>query len=355
MNCILFVNLTRLCNVNCPRCYLTPENRASKLRMPEGMLSDIMSSEFFAEREDPDHNPIVIFQGGEPTVVGERAFRGYIAEVQAAAPWARMTMVTNLLSLPDWAVDIAHEHFDSRIETTWAAGMKKTLLGSEEVFGRKFRMNLAHAVMEGLDCPVNVELNRETFEAGPRCITKLMRETGATKFEFDYSVKFDEFRASPVFADGGYPILPESLTHVEFRDFILGLRRQLHIEGLYEDFDCSLFLPIEERDNNAAFNTGREMDFITVNPDGEVTTNPLFSDIRETYIGDLRVSSFDEVLLHPNRKIRQRHEELRRTPCEDCQHFAYCQGGSSHVSLVDSSGECAGLKSILDRIAAQTA
>jgi MoaA/NifB/PqqE/SkfB family radical SAM enzyme len=138
MGRVLFVNLTRLCNVDCPRCYLTPENRRSKLALRQGLLTDILSSDFFSKPASDGEHPLVIFQGGEPTIVGHTAFLGYIDEVRRVAPAARMTMVSNLMRLPDWVIDVSREYFDCRIETTWAAGNKKSLRGDEAVFQERF-------------------------------------------------------------------------------------------------------------------------------------------------------------------------------------------------------------------------
>lgn len=347
MSKVLFVNLTRLCNVNCPRCYLTPTNRASKLAMPEGMLTRILTSKFFS---DADAAPVtVIFQGGEPTVVGEKAFVGYAEEVRAAAPGARMTMVSNLLAMPDWAIDASREYFGGNIETTWAAGMKKTLAGNEDAFQERFARTLRSVIDAGLTCPVNVELNRETFRAGPRSIVDLAKMTGATDFAIDFSVRFNDFRIRPSFLQGNYPALPGSISNVEFRDFAVGLRRALFSEGLQDMISCNVLGTKDERKRDMAFNTCREADFVTVNPDGTVTTNPLFSDIIETHLGSLSEQSLDEILEHPNRQMRIDYEFARRSQgvCVKCPVYEFCEGGPSHLPVMDGSGECVGPKGLL--------
>ncbi len=350
MGRVLFVNLTRLCNVDCPRCYLTPENRKSKLMLRKGLLTEILSSDFFSEPAPDEQPPEVIFQGGEPTIVGLKALLGYIDEVQRVCPSAQMTMVSNLMRLPEWTADVAREYFQNRIETTWAAGMKKSLTGHEDVFQDRFASSLKGAIDQGITCPINVELNRETLQAGPGVILDLHQRTGATLFEFDFSVRFNDFRLQPQFAAGNYPILPASIRYDEFRQFILGLRREITKQGLQGKVQTNLLRDISKRKIDPAFNTCREADFLTVNPDSTITTNPLFSDISETYFGSLDDRPLDELIKHPNRQARIKYEQSRREPCLDCEFFNVCEGGPSHMPVFDGSGECTGLKGLLKRL-----
>lgn len=351
MTKVLFANLTRLCNVNCPRCYLMPENRTSRLRIPEGLLAKALQSRFFSGAT------LVILQGGEPTIVGETAMRDYVSEIRSAAPHARITMVSNLFALPDWAIEVAHESFGGRIETTWAAGKKMTLDLSETRYQTQFREGLSRAIRAGLSCPVNVELNPETVAAGPDAILDLALETGASAFEFDVSARFDLLREAPTFGPGNYPNVPLSIPHAVFRDFILALRRRIAARGLQDRITSNVLRPLNERRQDMAFNTAREGDFVTLNPDGSVTTNPLFSDLRVTWLGSLAQTGpegeLDSVLAHPDRALRIALEEARREPCRSCRFWDVCEGGASHFPLYDGSGECAGMKGVLERMSGE--
>jgi radical SAM protein with 4Fe4S-binding SPASM domain len=209
---------------------------------------------------------------------------------------------------------------------------------------------LTKATTAGITCPVNVELNRETFDAGPGAIIDLARRTGARTFEFDFSVQFDDFRTKPAFRKGNYPMLPGSLSYLEFRTFVVGLRREIISQGLQGSITSNLLRDMSERKMDMAFNVCREADFVTVNPDSTVTTNPLFSDIPETYIGSLEEQGLDRILAHPNRRDRIAYEQDRRSVCKGCEFVEICEGGPSHVPVEDGSGECAGLKGLLHRL-----
>ena len=61
-----FINVTRQCNVDCKRCYLTEAHRAARERLPLATLEAFLSSMFWVGR------PVtLIWEGGEPTVVGQ--------------------------------------------------------------------------------------------------------------------------------------------------------------------------------------------------------------------------------------------------------------------------------------------
>jgi radical SAM protein with 4Fe4S-binding SPASM domain len=276
--------------------------------------------------------------------MGEQYLNAGAEAVQMVVPAAKQTMVTNLLNMPDWLVNLAKRHYNSRIETTFALKGKATLDGSEEVYLARFKKSLAKAISNGLEVPVNVELNKETAELGANKILEVAVETGAYNWEFDISVDFEEFRRNPKFTSGAYPTLPLTLPYSGFRDFCLTLGGEIpSTMPFVSSFYSALKTPGEV---NSSFNVLRERDFITINPDSTVTTNPLFSDIVETYIGNLANESFDEILSNSNRELRIHEERHRMRPCYTCEYFLSCRGGPSHVPLYDGSGECAGMKKL---------
>ena len=340
---VLFVNTTRQCNVDCPRCYLTPEHRAAAERLSPARLKRILDHPFWGD------SPLVIFQGGEPSILGESSLSDLSDAVLASQPGAVITMVTNLLNMPDWLVAFARERFDNQIETTYALGAKHLLNGDSQGYQERFRNSLGKAISAGIRCPVNVELNHETTSRHASDILNIARETGATQWEFDISIQFDRFRMAPLFAAGRYPMLPLSIPYAEFAGYIHALSDAVEHECMQEHFSSSLLADADERAARAAFNVQREADFLTINPDGTVTTNPLFSDIAQTYLGNID-DGLDAILNHPNRLARIEWEQQRLAGCSGCQHLRHCKGGPSHAPVFDGSGECAGLRTVWSRI-----
>lgn len=335
---VLFVNVTRQCNVDCPRCYLTEQHRAEAHTLPLDSLKTVLTHSFWGDA------PCVILQGGEATILGPARISEYVQAIRSVQPSAKITMVTNLLNMPDWLIDLAKDSFEGQIETTYATGAKRMLNGSEQGYQDRFRASLAKAIAAGLTCPINVELNRETFSQPVTVIRDLARETGARNWEFDISVRFDAFRQAPLFGAGNYPQLPLSITYAEFAEYIHSLAQ---VAGT--DISTTLLMDAKTRAKEAAFNVQRESDFLTINPDGTVTTNPLFSDIRQTYLGNIR-EGLQPILDHPARHARILYEAKRLSACTGCSFLGQCKGGPSHVPVRDNSGECAGLKTVWSRI-----
>jgi radical SAM protein with 4Fe4S-binding SPASM domain len=335
---VLFVNITKQCNVECTRCYLTKENRSKKDLLPMNTLEKIISHDFFRKE-----NVVVIWEGGEVSLVGEKALIERIELVQRILPHARQTMVANLLNLPDWLIDISHKYFDSRVETTFAMGKKYTLNGDADRYREKFKRSLIKANKNNLICPVNIELNAETFEAGTEALVEFIEETNHAIWEFDLSVDFEAFLRSPMYNEYRYPQLSSTMTFKQFSEFIIELHDKYQDRLKKVGFKSTLIEQAKTyMGKNLAFNVEQEANFITINPDGFVTTNPLFTDMPVTYLGNVNEVSADEIFNSNAIRMRVRHEKKRAYPCLSCEYHSACGGGPSHVPLKDGSGECAG-------------
>lgn len=336
--------------MDCPRCYLTPLHRASRDAFPDGLLTEILSHPFYTDYKGP---VVVIHQGGEPQLLGHRRFGALVREVRKALPEARQTVVTNLFNAPGWFREMAYEFFQGRIETTWASGRKQTLAGDEDRFQAQFRQSLKACVDSKLVCPINVELNDDTARKGPDYLIDMMLETGARDVEFDLSIDFAAFREAPAFGQGMVPLLPPTISYAQVSEFVLDFRRALIKRGLSERIRSHALVPLQQRGYDLPFNTQCEGRFFTINPDGTLTTIPLYSDIEETYLGNVLESGMDACVRHPNRMERMMYEIVRVQPCVGCAFEQGCRGGPSHAPQSDGSGECAGLKRVLTRLGQQ--
>jgi radical SAM protein with 4Fe4S-binding SPASM domain len=338
---VLYLNVTRQCNIHCRRCYLTEENRRSAEKMPISFVQ-ILGDDYYRSADEI----LVIVQGGEATILGESYLNELCAAVKEVSPRARITAVVNLYHLPAWLLDISQKHFGGRFETTFAMSEKTNLTGWREGYLDRFTQNLKALVQHGMDCPVNVELNRETYLLGPQALANLILETRNPTWEFDVSLDFESFRKFPRYNRHSYPEIPGTLKNQEFSDYLLRLYSDHAARLIKVGFKSSVIDQVLEGGSNRAFNVQREADFITVNADGTVTTNPLFSDLVPTYIGNLKREGFEQILIHPNRLQRIAWERRRVQPCASCDYFEVCRGGPSHVQMEDGSGECAGMFSM---------
>lgn len=336
-NRVIFVNLTKLCNVNCPRCYLTAENRLNKQRLPLDSLEKLLDSNYVKNADDV----VVIFQGGEPSILGYDALKDYSDVVRRIAPTAKMAMVSNLLNMPDWLIDYSKNILEGRLETTYASGHKFTLSGSSDGYNDKFLKSLTKAIANGLECPINVELNRETYERGPQYLVDIAIEAKARIWEFDFSVDFAEFHSRPAYSLFGYPVVSSTLTYDEFYEFVFDFQRLFNDQTGME-LSCGVVNQFKNNQESINFNIQREKDFITINPDGSITTNPLFSDIVPTYLGNINSAPLDDIVCSVLRIRRILHEKKRIEKCYQCPHFNLCGGGVSHLPVFDGGANCIG-------------
>lgn len=351
---VVFVNVTKLCNINCPRCYLTPESRAQKDRLEPSHLISFIDHSFFKEPE-----PVkFIFQGGEPQVMGADYYDQCIHGIKQILPEATFGAVTNLYTAHDWFLELAKEHFGSAFDTTFALGEKFTLAGSHSDYLKKFIASAKRSVDAGVAPRINVELNPETVAATPQALIDIAHETGVVDWEFDHSVAFNAFARAPKDLPGhpSYPHLPNTVPYQEYADFIWEFLSLwgLHFPKTPLNNGFAFLSRMQKGEGigleNMAFNVGRELEFLTINPDLTLTTNPLFSDIQTTYLGSLAEHSLDTLLANPERHARARYEKVRALPCQSCRYLNLCGGGPSHVPVFDGSGECAGAKSVFERL-----
>ncbi len=341
MEKVLFVNVTRQCNVQCDRCYLTLDNRKRKERLSPSVFDELVGHPWFTG------GPLlVIWEGGEASLIGRERFNELVATCKQILPQARQTMVTNLLTAPDWLIELSHQYFSSRFETTFALDRKYTIGGSRDVFLDQFATTFRQVADKGIQCLINVETNKETIEAGPAALLDYLERIGAKEVEFDISVDFERFHKNPSYDLSGYPILPNTAEYVSLSRYLIELWEMVQAGRLGGKIVSTLFDQCMSRNKSLMFAIQKSFEFITLNPDGTVTTNPLFSDLVPTYLGKIGTDSAESIMSSAKRERFLRYEIRRTKSCLGCEYFEFCGAGPSHVVLEDGSGECSGLKNL---------
>ena len=344
---VFFVNITKQCNIDCSRCYLTKSSRKDSTTLPITTLAALLVDERFKNK------PLtLIWQGGEPSIVGEKLFNDYIDTVSYLNPAAKQGLVTNLFSMPSWLVETIRDKLHGWCETTFALECKTTLDDRHNVYINHFRDNLNKLNHHGISCPVNVELNREMWHLGVDTFVEFILSTKQKTWEFDVSVDFPAFYESPHY-ENQYPILPQTISNAEMADYLLQLwlrhRDTLADAGVTIDPIHAL----AEGRTALPFNAGREEEFYTINPDGSVTSNPLFSDIKETYQGTIGQTPLEQIFSHSKGQHRAEYAEKRISTCQECQYLPECRGGPTHIPVQDGSGECVGYRRLRDIFSTQ--
>ena len=348
----LFIHTTWACNMNCPRCYIPKDLREDYAsRLDTDYLKQILKHKSI----DRSNKTIAIYMGGEPSLLGESKLREYMSVVTKQLPNVRHTMVTNLFNLPNWLLKISHNEFRSQIETTYAHGGKQTLDGSASKYQQKFVKNLTSVIRAGIHCTVNLELNIETIQAGIQPIVNIMKQSGARDWAFDYSVNFDGFNNNPIYDRFNHPVLTVSATLKAYWGFVNAITQNAWVVN-----NKVRITPRTEGYNVMDNHNG----FLTINPNNTLTTNALFSSMKQLQYLDIdtlnqsglreqhqirAINRIQKIELsnqaHQTQTSNQAHNT--QTPnhthaCVGCGEFDECRGFSAHIPIQDGSGLCAG-------------
>ncbi|OXX42296.1 hypothetical protein B9J93_18150 [Vibrio sp. V17_P4S1T151] len=342
---LLFINVTRQCNINCPRCYLTIEQRTRKECIPFEYIDKALSDPFFL---GDDIEPIIAWEGGELTLVGQHVLRDYMQRVRDKFPKVRQTMVTNAYNTPNWLIDLCREYMDNHFEVTYSMGHKFTLDGSSEKYQERFLRSIQKARKAGMSVTVNVELNKETFEAGAGALVEIMRKSDAKIWEFDASVQFDKFLESPLYNHMMYPVLPLSINYDQFSSYLIELVDKYGHELQEMGIQSSILWHSQTQAKSQFFNVKNSDMMFTLNPDGTVVTDVLWCDMGAMILGNIKDQKISDFMDHPIRRKHSRWEnKLRCKSCVNCEYYHSCQGGPSHVPVYDGvTNECAGAKKL---------
>lgn len=327
--------------MHCDRCYLTEDSRKDSTVLEWDTLKKVLESEW------AQAGPIaLIWEGGEASLAGREHFTRMIEKSIEFMPHARQTMVTNMYSLPNWVIDLSKRLFKSRVETTFAMNGKFNLSKNHSEFMRRFAKNHIKATKAGLYCPINLELNDHTFNIGVPALVDYFEQLAPCRLEFDLSVDFESFLKDPSYTIHNYPILPLTSSYANFTKFLIGIWEELGKRGLRESITSSVITEIMSSSESSMFGVQRGSDFLTINPDGNLTTNPLFSDLIPTFLGNVLKDPIDLIIGSRKRTQLIRHEYRKTLDCGECEYFSKCSGGPSHVPTFDGSGECSGMKGL---------
>ncbi|MEZ8293462.1 hypothetical protein AB6D11_06365 [Vibrio splendidus] len=345
---IIFLNMTRQCNVECPRCYITKENRSRKELLPMDLIEKLLRDPVYQQAQKP---PVLAWEGGELSLVGKKALIERLELAQSILPDAQQTMVTNCYQMPNWLINIAKKYMDGHLETTYALGKKYSLAGEEDKYQENFIKSVKKAVDAGLSVTVNIELNPEMAAKGPAALIEIMRKTGAKIWEFDHSIQFDKFLAKPIYNLDGYPVVQPSQSYEAHAQYLIDLVKY-HDKDLMElGIQSSILWHSQTLNDSQFFAVQNTDDMVTLTADGSLTTDVVWTDMPGTHIGNLKRQTLSEALTSPIRKNIIYFERIKRVkPCMGCEYYRSCRGGPSFVPLHDGglSSECAGAKSLYD-------
>lgn len=342
----IFLNATKLCNINCKHCFLTLDNRKHNNQIIDiDKFIVFLKNPFFEKK-----NIEIVWEGGEISTIDYDLLEEMIGKLDKNFNNIRQTCVTNMFNMDDRFIELIKKCFNSSIETTFAFGDKETWDDNGQKYLDKFKENVIKTHLAGISCPINLELNSKTINMGTKdFIDYFIEITDKTQqdifIDLDYSINFNQYLNELGSNPYGYPNLLLQDSYSDISKYLKKL--YLHIESTNSErnqtIHIGLFNEIENNEINNSFNVLMEDRFFTINPDGNVTTNPLFSDLKNTYIGNIYKNTSDQILNHEGRHKRKEHELKRQEHCKECDEFEFCQSSSSHVPVfVEGDIECCG-------------
>lgn len=329
----LFVNVIGRCNLDCQRCYLHESTRSDKELLRAETLSDFLRDPII-QRADG----LCIWQGGEITLAPVERLYALSDCLRTISPQYHETAVTNCLSTTPSHIEFFRERCNAHIDSTFAMRHKRVKGGSHREYLQAFARCVERYYSAGVSVSVNIELNREMVELGADAFIAYAMTLPPVNWEFDFSIDFKSYLQQPSYSRLGTPVLPLTSSYADFWSYVDQIESRYevlkgrgHTIGFFEADDYSA---------NTQFGAGCAGEFFTLNVDGSVTTNPLYSDIRGAQI---RNEGSQEPLANSELYKNLIAEEYkRRSDCVQCEFYRGCMGGPAHVPVTDGTGECAG-------------
>lgn len=338
---ILYINATLGCNLDCTKCYLRESVRNSRGKLEDEALIRLLKDPYL---QQSDKRIMVVWEGGEVALAGEERLRHFCTLTRELLPESQQTMVANLVVLPHWLIQITKDFFDSKFETTYAPGEKQLYGGDEAGYRKKYEANLIKAVNHELSVSVNVEVNQGTYERGVDEMAEFMVRSGAKIWDFDIAIGFDRFLSAQRYNSHAYPLLEPSLGYEYYYQYIKDLVLTHDQTFVEHGIDIAAVRQMMRGARTQLYAVQKTHEMFTLNPNGDLTTNPMWSDMQSMLRWNIFKHSLEDVLKDPQHRAHTRWELMERVrPCRDCEYYSMCRGGPSYAPIFDGqTEECVG-------------
>jgi radical SAM protein with 4Fe4S-binding SPASM domain len=350
---ILTIELSKACNVYCENCYLAYEHRLRDRRLfKKEWITKLAASSVF---EDCCELYVSIL-GGELSIIDPDYLEDIVDHIKALWPQCSFSMVSNFFNSKPRFLDLYLKHSDL-VETTFDFG-RQNMNRDRDVFLSSFKHYIEELAKRdvGKNIDLNFVMNRQSKDFGVDAALDYfssfdLPDEGRLILKFDHGIDFVKFRADGMPHDpvSGHPLFPLDLAYGEYVDFVAAFRRRRDERGLSRIVVPQIDFKGQPADDRFFYTKGTGR-VISLSSDGFVTTNPVFTEIPSTFVGNIAEQSLDECL-SSERYLRLFMRDRRRSlECAACEHYGACEGGSLFLPRFsgDDTGECAGAKSFFD-------
>lgn len=347
---------TRLCNLRCDHCYITPELLGDKTQMAEDVYREtfVRIEELFkADRKVSKINiellggeltmmPLAFWERNLPWTLERMAAWDALYDAEAALIWC-----TNLIFKDDGYVGLLN-----RMGEQYGYGLDLFVPWEPDTNRFKKDFKLLPRYLKTLEAISGIKrktlcitMSRAVIEQGPQFIVDTFIPKGITDVTCDMLYP----------AGSGKAYFQKNCTYGQVSDYIIALR------GLLPD---SVELsPLVEMESSCRTLThyhypGNDTYDIEVEPSGEVTFNSSYTGDERSF-GTQTLSVRDQAfaaktIFNNTPELRLRHS-MPYAACGECEYAVVCSGGWAwHKQLprdmadLISHGDCAGLKRVWD-------
>ncbi|MCV9964153.1 4Fe-4S cluster-binding domain-containing protein [Pararhizobium sp. BT-229] len=346
----LTIEVCKACNVYCENCFLAYENRLRDRRLfKKEWVTKLAESRIFQKCEDL----YVSILGGELSIVDQDYLEDLVNHIKTLWPDCSFSMVSNFFNSKPRFLDLYLKHSDV-VETTFDFG-RQNLNRNRDVFLASFRQYIEELARRGADLNIDINfvMNRQSLEYGVDAALDYfssfsLPEGGRLLLKFDHGIDFVTFRAQGMPHDrrSGMPMFPLDLGYGDYAAFVAEFRRKRDARDLSWIVVPQIDFADQRPDDRFFFTKGSGR-VISLSSDGFVTTNPVFTEIPSTFLGNIADMKLDECLGSDRYFLAYSREQRRAMECSSCEYFERCEGGSLFLPkhLGGDTSECAGIKS----------
>lgn len=346
----LTIEVCKACNVYCENCFLAYENRLRDRRLfKKEWVTKLAESRIFEECKDL----YVSILGGELSIVDQGYLEDFVDHIKTLWPDCSFSMVSNFFNSKPKFLDLYLKHSDV-VETTFDFG-RQNLNGNRDVFLASFRHHIEDLARRGADLNIDINfvMNRQSQSFGAGAALDYfsafsLPEGGRLLVKFDHAIDFGTFRAQGMPHDprSGMPNFPLDLGYREYAAFVTEFRRLRDERGLTWIAVPQIDFADQRPDDRFFFTKGTGR-VISLSSDGFVTTNPVFTEIPSTFIGNIADMTLDECIASDRYLLAYSRYARRAMECSSCEYFDRCEGGSLFLPKYGGgdTSECAGIKS----------
>lgn len=346
----LTIEVCKACNVYCENCFLSYHNRLHDRRLFKLEWLDRLAESTVL---DETKELYVSILGGELSIVDPDFLEAFVDRIKTLWPQCAFSIVSNLFNSKPRFVDLYLKHSDL-VETTFDFG-RQNLNQDRSVFLASFKRQIELVAARGreLNIDINFVMNRQSLEYGAAAALDyfegfVLPEGGKILVKFDHGLDFGTFRAMGMPHDprSGMPNIPLDMNYATYAAYVSEFRALRNERGLDRIVIPQIDIADQRPDDRFFFTKGTGR-VISLSSDGFVTTNPVFTEVPSTFLGNIADMSLDDMIASDRYRAIFSKETRRALECSSCEYFDRCEGGSLFLPRYADGdrSECAGVKS----------